>query len=113
MLGGNHLKEPTKAEIYLQITYFEDRNLDFTSELKDMSWSKLQAITKEMTRKHKKDEMSFREHSLIINKHNQKVISRLENQKINRSFLKILIFWVSHWVLESQTQNIGILRKPA
>ena len=55
--------------------------------------------------------MSLREYSLIINKHNQKLISILENQKIYGGFLKILIFWVS-LVLQSETQNISILRKP-
>ena len=38
---------------------------------------------------------SLREYSLIIHKHNQKLISILENQKIYGGFLKILIFCVS------------------
>ena len=32
---------------------------------------------------------------LLINKHNQKLISMLENQKIYGGFLKLLILWVS------------------
>ena len=41
--------------------------------------------------------LSLREYSLIItiNKHNQKLINILENQKIYGGFLKILIFRVS------------------
>ena len=41
--------------------------------------------------------LSLREYSLIItiNKHNQKLINILENQKIYGGFLKILIFPVS------------------
>ena len=35
--------------------------------------------------------MSLWEYSLITNKHNQKLISILENQKIYGGFLKILI----------------------
>ena len=39
--------------------------------------------------------ISLREYSLITNKHNQKLINILENQKIYGGFLKILIFRVS------------------
>ena len=35
------------------------------------------------------------QYSLIINKHNQKLTSILENQKIYGDFLNILTFWVS------------------
>ena len=66
--------------------------------------------------------ISLEEYSLITNKHNQKLINILENQKIYGGFLKILIFRVSlsrthlhglfKWVLESETRNISILRKP-
>ena len=55
MLSGNYLKEPQKSEIYSKIKYLEDRNPDFTNDLKGMSWSKLRGITKAMWRKHKKD----------------------------------------------------------
>ena len=39
--------------------------------------------------------ISLRKYSLITDKHNQKLIKILENQKINGGFLKILIFRVS------------------
>ena len=51
--------------------------------------------------------ISLQEYSLIINKHNQKLISIWENQKIYEDFLKILIFRVSL----SRTRNISISRK--
>ena len=51
---------------------------------------------------------------LITNKHNQKLINILENQKIYGGFLQILIFRfsLSKWVLESETRNISFSRKP-
>ena len=52
---GNYLKEPTKTEIYSKLRYCEDRNTEFTTEVKEMSWNKLRGITKGMWRKHKKD----------------------------------------------------------
>ena len=86
--------------------------------------------------------LSLREYSLITNKHNQKLINILENQKIYEGFLKtmisllrsfnndlpngnllILIFSIyslvnkkvllCKWVLERETRNISILRKPS
>ena len=39
--------------------------------------------------------MSLSEYSLIINKHNQKLIDILENQKIHGGFFKKVIFWIS------------------
>ena len=56
---------------------------------------------------------SLWEYSLITNKHNQKLINILENQKINGGFLKILIFRISlsRTHLQSETQNVSILRK--
>ena len=59
-----------------------------------------------------------------IDKHNQKLISILENQKIYGGFLKntdILGFTFQNpftkvllckWVIESETQNISTLKKP-
>ena len=38
--------------------------------------------------------ISIQEYSLIINKHNQKLISIFENQKVYGGFLKTLIFWL-------------------
>ena len=55
MLSGNYLKEPQKSEVYSKMKYLEDRNPEFTNELKDMGWTKLRGITKAMWRKHKKD----------------------------------------------------------
>ena len=54
-LSGNYLKEPQKSEIYSKMRYLEDRNPEFTNELKDMGWTKLRGITKAMWRKLKKD----------------------------------------------------------
>ena len=51
--------------------------------------------------------MSLREYSLIINKHNQKLVKILENQKINGGFLKILIFRVS--LYKTHLQLLGLL----
>ena len=48
-------KEPQKSEVYSKMKYLEDRNPEFTNELKDMGWTKLRGITKAMWRKHKKD----------------------------------------------------------
>ena len=74
--------------------------------------------------------ISLRKYSLITDKHNQKLIKILENQKINGGFLKILIFGfhfpepiyfapiysidllLCKWLLENETRNISILRKP-
>ena len=68
--------------------------------------------------------ISLPEYSLIINKHNQKLVTILENQKIYGGSLKILsgthlqsiytpfTHLQSKWVLESETPNISILRKP-
>ena len=55
MISGNYLKEPTKVEIYSKIRCYEDRNAEFTIELKEMPWTKLRGITKAMWRKHKRD----------------------------------------------------------
>ena len=55
LFSGNYLKEPTKTEIYSKLRYCEDRNPEFTTEVKEMSWNKLCVITKAMWRKHKKD----------------------------------------------------------
>ena len=86
--------------------------------------------------------LSLREYSFITNKHNQELINILENQKIYEGFLKtmvsllrsfkndlpngnvlILIFSIYSLVnkkvlfckrvLESETRNISILRKPS
>ena len=54
-LSGNYLKEPQKSEIYSKMRYLEDRNPEFTNELKDMGCTELRGITKAMWRKHKKD----------------------------------------------------------
>ena len=45
----------------------------------------------------------------IINKHNQKLISMLENQKIYGGFLKILIFRVSLSRTHLQSKTFFIL----
>ena len=55
MISENYLKEPTKVEICSKIRYYEDRNAEFTIELKEMPWTKLRGITKAMWRKHKRD----------------------------------------------------------
>ena len=63
-------------------------------------------------------------HKKKIDKHNQKLISILESQKIYGGFLKntdILGFTFQNpftkvllckWVIESETQNISTLKKP-
>ena len=55
LFSGNYQKEPTKTEIYSRLRYWEDKNPEFTTEIKELSWNKLRGIPKAMWRKHKKD----------------------------------------------------------
>ena len=53
LISANYLKEPAKKDVYDKIRYWEDKNPEFTMELKEISWNKLRGITKAMWRKHK------------------------------------------------------------
>ena len=56
LISGNYLKEPTKVEIYSKIRYYEDRNPEFTSELKEMSLTKLRIYKSYVEKTQKRQE---------------------------------------------------------